>query len=58
MKKSISFILVLSMLLAAMLGVTTAAEENAPQKLDITHASLEFGNAVYPLFAVDYTDVA
>ena len=57
MKKSISFILVLSMLLAAMLGVTTAAEESAPQKLDITHASLEFGNAVYPLFAVDYTDV-
>lgn len=59
MKKSISLILVLSMLLAAMLGVTSAAEEEpaATAKLDITYANLMFSDSVYPLFAVDYTAV-
>ena len=57
MKKSISFILAISMLLAAMLGVTSAAEESAEAKLEISSASLQFADTVYPLFAVDYTAV-
>ena len=58
MKKSISFVLVLSMLLAAMLGVTSVAEaEPAAAKLDISYANLMFTDSVYPLFAVDYTAV-
>ena len=58
MKKSISFVLVLSMLLAAMLGVTSVAEaELAAAKLDISYANLMFTDSVYPLFAVDYTAV-
>ncbi len=57
MKKSISFILVLSMLLAAMLGITSTAEESAAAKLDVSYANLMFTDSVYPLFAVDYTAV-
>ena len=46
------------MLLAAMLGVTSVAEEPAAAaKLDITYANLMFSDSVYPLFAVDYTAV-
>ncbi len=47
------------MLLSALLGVVSVAEttENAEAKLDISNASLYFGDTVYPLFAVDYTAV-
>ena len=44
------------MLLSALLGIVSVAEDTEA-KLDISDASLYFGDTVYPLFAVDYTAV-
>ena len=45
------------MLLSAILGVVSVADTAAEKKLEISLASLSFEDAVYPLFAVDYTAV-
>ena len=48
----------LSLVLVAMLGVIPTAEEAAAPagSIEITQANVEFGNSVYLLVAVDYTD--
>ena len=40
-----------------MLGVVSGAATEETKKLDISLANLQFADAVYPLFAVDYTAV-
>ena len=55
MKKSIALILTLVLVFTAMIGVIPATAEEAPT-LEITHAKLEFGNAPYLYFAVNYSD--
>ena len=55
MKKSIALILSLVFIFSAMVGVIPAVAEAEPT-LEITHAKLEFGNAPYLYFAVDYSD--
>ena len=48
----------LSLVLVAMLGVIPTAEEAAAPagSIEITQANVQFGNSVYLLVAVDYTD--
>ena len=55
MKKSIALILSLVFIFSALVGVIPAAAEAEPT-LEITHAKLEFGNAPYLYFAVNYSD--
>ena len=55
MKKSIALILTLVLVFSAMIGVIPATAEEAPA-LEITHANIEFGNAPYLYFAVNYSD--
>ena len=54
MKKTLSFVLVIAMLLTAMLGLTVYAAEEIDEipELAITSARLEFGDRVYLLVAV------
>ena len=54
MKKTLSFVLVIAMLLTAMLGLTAYAAEEIDEipELTITSARLEFGDRVYLLVAV------
>ena len=54
MKRALSIVLVLAMLLTAMLGIVSSAEESAPV-LSISGANIEFGNNVYLYVAVDYS---
>lgn len=56
MKKSIALILTLVFVFSAMLGVIPTFAEGEPT-LKITHAKLEFGNAPYLYFAVDYSEI-
>ena len=56
MKKNISFLLAIALILSAMLGVTSYADasvETDHPTLAVTHANLEFGNKVYLYIAVD-----
>ena len=57
MKRALSLILVLATVFSAMLGVVSGAATEETKKLDISLANLQFADAVYPLFAVDYTAV-
>ena len=54
MKRTITLIIALSLILSAMLGIAPLAEEETPE-LEVAYAGIEFGNAVYLYFAVDYT---
>ena len=55
MKKSIALILSLVFVFSAMVGIIPAVAAEEPT-LEITHAKLEFGNAPYLYFAVNYSD--
>ena len=57
MRKNISFLLVIAMILSAMLGITSYADgsESSTPTLDVAYANLEFGNKVYLYVAVDYS---
>ena len=55
MKKALSLILTLTLLLSAMLGVTSSAEGESGAELDITSANLQFASTVYLLVSVDYS---
>ena len=57
MKKTLSMVLLLAMLVSAMLGVVSFAEESTEAELRVSQANLEFGNAVYLYIAVDYSAV-
>lgn len=58
MRKNISLLLAIALVLSAMLGVVayadTSAESDSPT-LAVTHANLEFGNKVYLYIAVNYS---
>lgn len=59
MKRTLSLILVLAMMLTAMLGVISfadAAPAAETPELDISDATLQFASAVYIYVAVDYSD--
>ena len=58
MKKTLSLILALTFVLVAMLGIIPTAEEAAAPagSIEISQANVQFGNSVYLLIAVDYTD--
>ena len=59
MKRTTSLVLVLAMLFTAMLGVISFAdaETETTTALEVSHANLEFGNAVYLYIAVNYSQV-
>ena len=59
MKRTLSLVLVLAMVLSAMLGVMSFAEEaeEPTAALEVTQANLEFSNAVYLYIAVDYSAI-
>ena len=58
MKKALSLIIALTLILSAMLGITSgAAETEESGKLVISQANLQFGSTVYLLIAVDYSAV-
>ena len=58
MKRTLSLILTLALVLGAMLAIIPTAEEAAAPagSIEITQANVQFGNSVYLLIAVDYTD--
>ena len=59
MKRTLSLVLVLAMVLSAMLGVVSFAEEaeEPTATLEVTQANLEFSNSVYLYIAVDYSAI-
>ena len=58
MKRTLSLILTLALVLGAMLAIIPTAEEAAAPagSIEISQANVQFGNSVYLLIAVDYTD--
>lgn len=56
MKRTLSMVLVLAMLISAMLGVVSFADtEAAGPVLKVSKATVEFGSSVYVYIAVDYS---
>ena len=58
MKKNLSLILAIAIILSSMLGVVSYADGTGSDEpaLDVAYANLEFGNKVYLYIAVDYSD--
>lgn len=56
MKRSISLILVLAMILTAMLGIISGAETAPEPSIEVSHANVQFANTIYLLVAVNYGD--
>lgn len=59
MKKNLSLILAIAIILSSMLGIASYADGAAAADepaLDVAYANLEFGNKVYLYIAVDYSD--
>ena len=59
MKRILSLVLVLAMLLSALIGVVSFAEEeeSAAPALEVSQANLEFSTAVYLYIAVNYSEL-
>lgn len=58
MKRIISFVITLSLLLSAFFAILPSAEASTPSgELEISSANLAFGSRVYLMVAVDYTEL-
>ncbi len=58
MKRIVSLVITLSLLLSAFFAILPSAEESTPSgELKISSANLEFGSKVYLMIAVDYSEL-
>ena len=54
MKRSLSIILALALLISAFVCIVPTAEEESTGSLEICSANLQFGSNIYLMIAVDY----
>ena len=57
MKRSLSIILALALLISAFVCIVPTAEEERTGSLEICSANLQFGSNIYLMVAVDYSDL-